>query len=177
MHAQILQDPMEKEIVNRVAKSKLITLDLETYYPKGTRFQIDLSQWLEEGLILREAIFRNNLEAHAWETYKDGFVAINCSTDAIIPAWAYMFVGARLEGIAKTTIVGTLENLETVLFVESLKSLDLNALKDRPVLIKGCSHLPVPPSAYVWATQRIQEVAKSVMYGEACSSVPVFKKS
>jgi hypothetical protein len=168
---------MEKEIVNRVANSKLITLDLETFYPKGTRFEIDLSQWLDEGLILREAIFRNSLKAHAWEAYQDGFVAINCSTDAIIPAWAYMLVGANLEGIAKTTIIGSLENLETVLFAESLKSLDLNTLKGRPVIIKGCSHLPVPPSAYVWATQRIMEVAKSVMYGEACSSVPIVKKT
>lgn len=168
---------MEKEIVNRVAKSKLITLDLEAFYPKGPRFEIDLSQWLEEGLILRETHFRNALKQHSWETYRGGFVAIHCSTDAIVPAWANMLVGSYLSGIAKTTIVGSAEDLETVLFAESLKTLDLDALKDRPVIIKGCSNLPVPASAYLWATQRIQKVARSVMYGEACSSVPIYKKS
>ncbi|MGB5508237.1 DUF2480 family protein [Robiginitalea sp.] len=167
---------MEKEIVNRVAKSKLITLDLEDFYPKGGRFEIDLSQWLEQGLILRETPFRNALKAHDWETYRDGFVAINCHSEAIIPAWAYMLVSSYLTEIAKTTIVGSLENLETMLFKDSLSALDLEALKDRPVIIKGCSSLPVPPSAYIWASQRVQTVAKSVMYGEACSSVPIFKK-
>ncbi|MGB5652201.1 MAG: DUF2480 family protein [Robiginitalea sp.] len=167
---------MEKEIVNRVAKSKLITLDLEDFYPKGDRYEIDLSQWLEHGLILRETPFRNALKGHSWEMYRDGFVAITCHSDAIVPAWAYMLVSAYLTEIAKTTVVGSLENLETVLFKDSLNALDLQTLKDRPVIIKGCSNLPVPPSAYVWAAQRIQTVAKSVMYGEACSSVPIFKK-
>jgi hypothetical protein len=168
---------MEKEIVNRVAKSKLVTLDLEAYYPKGARFELDLSQWLEEGLILREGDFRNALKAHPWETYRNGHVAIYCSTDAIVPVWAYMLAGTYLTGIAATTLAGSLEDLENVLFKEALASIDLEALRDRPVIIKGCSHLPVPPSAYVWAAQRIQPIAKSVMYGEACSSVPLYKKS
>lgn len=168
---------MEKEIVNRVARSKLITLDLEDFYPKGTRYALDLSQWLEEGLILREAHFRSALKSHRWETYRDACVAIHCSTDAIIPAWAYMLVGSYLKGIAGATVVGSPEELETVLFIEALENIDLEALRDRPVVIKGCSNLPVPLSAYVWASQRIQEVAKSVMFGEACSSVPIFKKS
>ena len=168
---------MEKEIVNRVAKSKLVTLDLEKLYPKGARFELDLSQWLEEGLILREASFRNALKEHPWETYENGHVAIYCSTDAIIPAWAYMLAGSYLSGIAATTLAGTPEDLETVLFKEALKTIDLEALRDRPVIIKGCSNLPVPLSAYVWASQLVQQVAKSVMYGEACSSVPIYKKS
>ena len=167
---------MEKEIVNRVAKSKLITVDLETYYPKGDRFEIDLSQWLDAGLILREAHFREALEQHQWEVYKDGYVAIHCSTEAIVPVWAYMLTGKYLEGIARDTVVGTPEVLETVLFREALNSLDVESLKDRPVIIKGCSNLPVPASAYVWAIQKIQKVAKSVLFGEACSSVPLFRK-
>ncbi|MDM9629999.1 DUF2480 family protein [Robiginitalea aurantiaca] len=168
---------MEKEIVNRVAKSKLTTLDLETFYPRGPRFEIDLSQWLDEGLILRETPFRNALKEHQWESYKDGYVAVHCSTDAIVPVWAYMLAGNYLKGIARETVVGSLEVLETILFREALSTIDLESLKDRPVIIKGCSNVPVPASAYVWAIQRIQEVAKSVMFGEACSSVPLFKRT
>jgi hypothetical protein len=171
------QRNMEKEIVNRVANSQLLTLDLETFYPKGPRFEVDISQWLEEGLILRETHFRNALKAYDWETYRGGFVAIHCSTDAIVPAWAYMLIGTALRGIAKKSIVGSSESLETLLFAEALETLDLDAFKGRPVIIKGCSNLPVPPSAYVWACQRVEEVARSVMYGEACSSVPIFKKT
>ena len=168
---------MEKEIVNRVAKSKLITLDLEDFYPKGNRYEIDLSQWLDEGLILREAHFRKALEQHQWEAYRDGYVAIYCSTDAIVPVWAYMLTGKYLQSIARDTVVGTPEVLETLLFREALNSMDLDSLKDRPVIIKGCTNLPVPASAYVWAIQKIQKVAKSVLFGEACSSVPLFRKT
>lgn len=167
---------MEGEIVNRVAKSPLITLDLEEFYPEGSRFGIDLSQWLEEGLILREQQFRDALKAHEWEVYSDGFVHLYCSTDAIVPAWAYMLIGSHLQGIAREVAVGSRELLETLLMRKRLKTMDLEAYRDRPVIIKGCSNLPVPSSAYVWALQRVQEVARSVMYGEACSAVPIFKK-
>ena len=167
---------MEGEIVNRVAKSPLITLDLEEFYPKGERFGIDLSQWLEEGLILREQKFRDALKAYAWETYTEGYVYLYCSTDAIVPAWAFMLIGSYLQGIAREVVVGSREVLETLLFRKGLKTMDLEAYRDRPVIIKGCSNLPVPSSAYVWALQKVQEVARSVMYGEACSAVPLFKK-
>ena len=167
---------MEGEIVNRVAKSPLLTLDLEEFYPKGGRFGIDLSQWLEEGLILREQPFRDSLKAHDWESYREGYVYLYCSTDAIVPAWAYMLIGSHLKGIAREVVVGSRELLETLLFRKGLKTMDLEAYRGRPVIIKGCSNLPVPSSAYVWALQRVQEVARSVMYGEACSAVPLFKK-
>ena len=167
---------MEGEIVNRVSKSPLVTLDLEDYYPKGERYGIDLSQWLEEGLILREKEFRDALKAHDWEAYRDSYVYLYCSTDAIVPAWAYMLIGSYLQGWAREVVVGSRELLETLMFRKRLKTLDLEAYRDRPVIIKGCSNLPVPPSAYVWALQRIQEVARSVMYGEACSAVPIYKK-
>ena len=167
---------MEGEIVNRVSQSKLVTLDLEEIYPKGERFHIDVSQWLEEGFILREKDFREALKSHDWSAYRDGFISMDCSTDAIVPAWAYMLIGSYLQGLAREVVVGSRELLETLMFRKRLKTLDLEAYRDRPVIIKGCSNLPVPPSAYVWALQRIQEVARSVMYGEACSPVPLFKK-
>ncbi|MDX1332653.1 MAG: DUF2480 family protein [Robiginitalea sp.] len=167
---------MEGEIVNRVAKSPLLTLDLEEFYPKGQRFGIDLSQWLEEGLILRDQPFRDTLKSHDWESYREGYVYLHCSTDAIVPAWAYMLIGSHLKGIAREVVVGSQELLETLLFRKRMKTLDLEAYRGRPVIIKGCSNLPVPSSAYVWALQRVQEVARSVMYGEACSAVPLFKK-
>jgi hypothetical protein len=167
---------MEGEIVNRVSKSKLVTLDLEEFYPKGERFHIDISQWLEEGFLLRERDFRDALKAHDWQAYTGGFVSMDCSTDAIVPAWAYMLLGSYLEGIAREVVVGTPQFLETILFRRQLKDLDVEAYRDLPVIIKGCSNLPVPGSAYVWAIQKVQQVARSVMYGEACSSVPLFKK-
>ena len=167
---------MEGEIVNRVAKSKLITLDLEELFPQGKRFGIDLSQWLEEGFVLRETDFRSAVKAHDWETYRDAYVHLFCSTDAIVPAWAYMLVGSYLQGIAREVVVGSRELLETQLFKGRLEALDLDPYQGRPVIVKGCSRLPVPPSAYVWALQRVQGVARSVMYGEACSSVPLYKQ-
>ena len=167
---------MEGEIVNRVSQSKLVTLDLEEIYPKGERFHIDVSQWLEEGFILREKDFREALKSHDWTAYRDGFISMACSTDAIVPVWAYMLLGSYLEGIAQRVVVGSPEFLETLLFREALEGLDLEPYKDVPVVIKGCSHLPVPESAYVWAQQQVQQVARSVMYGEACSAVPLFKK-
>ena len=167
---------MEGEIVNRVSKSPLVTLDLEEFYPKGERFGIDLSQWLEEGLILREKEFRDALKTHRWEAYRDAYVYLFCGTDAIVPAWAYMLIGSCLHEIAREVVVGSREQLETVIFCRRLETLDPEAYRDRPVIIKGCSNLPVPPSAYLWALQGVQEVARSVMYGEACSAVPLYKK-
>lgn len=167
---------MDGEIVNRVSQSKLVTLDLEELYPKGKRFHIDISQWLEEGFLLREKGFRQALKSHDWHQYNEAFVSMGCSTDAIVPAWAYMLLGSYLEGNARKVVVGTPEFLETLLFRERLEDLDLEPYRDLPVVIKGCSHLPVPQSAYVWALQQVQQVARSVMYGEACSAVPLFKK-
>lgn len=166
----------EGEIVNRVAKSPLITLDLESYYPKGPREGIDISQWLEEGLLLREKPFRDALKAEDWEKFKGAFVYLFCSTDAIVPAWAYMLITSHLQPYAARTVVGSKDLLETVLFQEAIAGIDPEEFRDKPVIIKGCSHLPVPNTAYVMALTHIQEVARSIQYGEACSSVPLFKK-
>ena len=167
---------MEGEIVNRVAKSPLITLDLEAYYPKGPRTGTEISQWLEEGLILREKPFRDALIAENWEPYQGAMVHLYCSTDAIVPAWAYMLITSYLNPYAKKVVVGTASLLETVLFQEALAEIDIEAYRDKPVIIKGCSHLPVPNTAYITALSRIQDVARSIQYGEACSSVPLYKK-
>ena len=163
------------EIVNRVSQSKLVTFNLEDFYPKGSRILMDIKDWLFEGLILREKDFRAQLEDHNWSVYKDSFVALTCSTDAIIPGWAYMLISTKLQPYAQKIIIGDLEMLESSLYQSILENLDVSEFVDKPVIIKGCSNKPVPANAYLWATTKIQSVAKSVMYGEACSSVPLFK--
>lgn len=164
------------DIINRVAQSKLITFDLEELYPKGRREVLDIKDWLHEGIILREKEFRNALDQYDWTSYKDAFVALTCSTDAIVPGWAFMLVASKLNAQAKKVVVGSLEDLETLLYQNALDFLDVSQFKDKPVIIKGCSNKPVPENAYIMAMTKIQQVAKSVMYGEACSAVPLFKK-
>ncbi|NAS10879.1 DUF2480 family protein [Poritiphilus flavus] len=164
------------EIVNRVAQSPLVTFDLEEYYPEGERVALDISDWLYEGLILREQEFRSHVASHDWAAYKDSYVALNCSTDAIIPGWAYMLITSMLEPHAKLTVIGDIEALETAIYQEVLADLDVSFLKDKPVIIKGCSNKPVPPNAYVLALSKIQKVAKKIQYGEACSSVPLYRR-
>ena len=164
------------EIVNRVAQSKLLTFDLEDYYPAGERVLLDIKEWLYEEIILKEKDFRAHVGNHDWEQYKNVFVALCCSSDAIIPGWAYMLVSTKLQPYAKKVVLGSLEDLETTLFQPIIEDLDISDFKDKPVIIKGCSNKPVPPNAYLWATIKLQAVAKSIMYGEACSSVPLFKR-
>ena len=164
------------EIVNRVAQSKLLTFDLEDYYPAGERLLLDIKEWLYEEIILKEKDFRAHVGNHDWEQYKNVFVALCCSSDAIIPGWAYMLISTKLQPYAKKVVLGSLEDLETTLFQAIIEDLDISDFKDKPVIIKGCSNKPVPPNAYLWATIKLQPVAKSIMYGEACSSVPLFKR-
>ena len=167
---------MPDEIINRVANSKLVTFNLEDYYPEGKRHQIDIKDWLFDGFFLKEKDFRTYVSIQDWTQYKDGFVALYCSTDAIIPTWAYMLVQTQLQPFAKKVVLGDLEQLESSLYQAIIEDLDVSEFEDKPVIIKGCSNKPVPPNAYVWATAKIQEVAKSVMFGEACSSVPLYKR-
>lgn len=167
---------MEKEIVNRVAQSKLVTFDLEDYYSKGERKVLDIKDWLYEGFILREKEFRAHVDAHDWSMYQEAYVALQCSSDAIIPGWAFMLVASKLQPYAKKVVQGNLETLETALYQTILEKLDVTEFADKPIIIKGCSKKPVPENAYLMAVAKIQEVAKSIMYGEACSSVPLFKR-
>lgn len=164
------------EIINKVANSALEVFDLEDYYPKGIRTQIDISQWLYEGFLLKEKDFREALKNHDWTQYHDCFVAIYCATDAVIPAWANILVTTYLIPFAKKVVSGTLYDLESTLYAEILPTLDYSIYLNKPIILKGCSKKPVPESAYILAIQKLQPVAKSIMYGEACSAVPLFKK-
>ncbi len=163
-------------IPNRVALSQLLTFDLEDYYPPGKRSVLDIKNWLFEGIILKEKDFRASVEKHAWEQYQDAYVALICSTDAIIPGWAFMLVAAKLQPFAKKIVQGGLEELESSIYQPILENLDLSKFKDKPVIIKGCSKKPVPPNAYIVIANRLQPLVKSLMYGEACSSVPLYKR-
>jgi len=168
---------MENEIINKVASANLINIDLEDYYTHGTRSSIDLKAQLFQELILKEKDFRNFIETNDWSQYQGHYVAVYCSSDAIIPVWAYMLVAAKLQPFAYKVFFGDLEDLETILYHEALSKLDLNNFRDQRIIIKGCGNLPVPRSAYFELTQLLRPVAKSIMYGEACSTVPIFKQS
>ncbi|MBT8264663.1 MAG: DUF2480 family protein [Muriicola sp.] len=167
---------MADEIINRVAASKLVTFDLEEYYPAGRRVLLDIKEWLYEDIILKEKDFRAHVADHDWKQYQDAFVALYCSSDAIIPGWAYMLVTTALQPYAQQVVLGDLEVLETAVYKSIIDKLDVSEYKDKPIIIKGCTNKPVPPNAYLWVTFKLQKVAKSIMYGEACSSVPLFKK-
>lgn len=167
---------MAEEIVNRVANSKLMTIDLEDLYPKGERVLFDISKWLLEGIVLREKDFRKEAEEHDWSQYSNRYVALYCSTDAIVPGWAYLLLSLHLAPYASKVVVGSLENIETVIFSEIIDKLDVSEYQDKPVIIKGCTHKPIPENAYVLLAQKLHPVARSIMYGEACSSVPLYKR-
>ena len=167
---------MQDEIINKVANSALEVFDLEDYYPSGIRTQIDISQWLLEGFLLKENDFREALKNHNWKQYENHYVAIDCSTDAIIPAWASILVTVYLSAFAKKVVMGSFSDIETALYQEILLTLDYSIYQDKSVILKGCSKKPVPESAYIMAIQKLQPFAKSIMYGEACSAVPLFKK-
>lgn len=167
---------MQDEIINRVAQSKLITFNLEDYYPKGERMVLDIKDWLFEGFILKEKEFRGFAESHDWSQYEGAYVAMHCSTDAIVPGWAYLLLSIKLSVFAKKAIQGTLEDLETLLYQSVIENLNVSEFQDKSVIIKGCSKKPVPANAYLFIAEKLRPVAKSIMYGEACSSVPLYKR-
>jgi len=167
---------MAEEIINRVANSKLKVIDLEDYYPEGNRITFDIKDWLLKGLVLREKEFRQYVSEHNWSQYQDSYVALHCSTDAIVPDWAYMLISVQLEDISKLTVIGSSEHLESILYTSIIAELDVSEYKDLPVIIKGCSNKPVPSNALVLLSQKLKPVAKSIMFGEACSSVPLYKR-
>ena len=167
---------MTDDIVNRVANSKLIAIDLEDFYPEGKRLVFDIKDWLFEGLVLREKDFWQHVKTHIWSQYQNNYVALTCSTDAIIPSWAYMLLTIHLEPYAKKVLVGDLESLEISIYQDIIADLDVSEFKDKPIIIKGCSNKPVPINAYLLLSSKLIPVAKSIMYGEACSSVPLYKR-
>ncbi|SDB60366.1 Protein of unknown function [Flavobacteriaceae bacterium MAR_2010_188] len=167
---------MQEEIVNRVALSKLIVIDLEDYYPVGQRILFDLSEWLHEGFVLREKEFRERIKTHDWEKYTDAFVAITCSSDAIVPTWAFTLVSLSMAPYAKVVISGNLIDLESSLYKDIINKIDIEPYKNKPIILKGCSNKPVPLNAYLGLANKLQPLVKSIMYGEACSAVPLYKK-
>ena len=167
---------MAEEIINRVAKSPLVTIDLEDFYPEGKRVVFDISDWLYEGLILKEKDFRESVEQHDFSQYKDNYIALTCKTDAIIPSWAYLLLTTKLVIFAKKIVVGNLELLETVIFQEIILNLDITNYKDKPIIIKGCSSKPIPETASTLLVEKLTPTAKSILFGEACSTVPLYKR-
>ncbi|MBI3518921.1 MAG: DUF2480 family protein [Bacteroidetes bacterium] len=166
---------MSDEIINKVANSGLITIDLEEYYPKGERVLFDLKPLLFHELILKEKDFREYIKQHDWTQYKDKLVAITCTADAIVPTWAFMLVSIALEPFAKKIVFGNIETLEAIVFGEALHSIRYADYQDKRVVIKGCSNLPVSTNAYVELVRGLKPFAKSIMYGEPCSTVPLYK--
>lgn len=167
----------EELIINRVAKSGLVTLDLEDYYHKGERVLYDLKDNLYMGLILKEKDFRDFLKTHDWTQYTDKNVAITCTEDAIIPTWAYMLLTIHLQPYANTVVFGNLEALEDKLFYDALATINPTDYIGARVVIKGCSKFPVPTSAYVEITRLLQPHVQTLLFGEPCSTVPLYKKS
>jgi hypothetical protein len=166
---------MENEIVNRVTASALRTFDLEECYTPGERVLLDIKDQLYEGLILREEPFRTWIKTHPWANYNGRLVAITCSADAIVPTWAYMLVAIALQPHAARVVFGNLAELEHQLFLDKLNQIDFSQYRQAKVVIKGCSKVYVPVSVYIEATNRLRPVVASLMFGEPCSTVPLFK--
>ena len=164
------------EIVNKVANSGLINFDISDLIPKGTRKGIDLKDFLFEGLILREADFRQKISEINPEDYKEEYVYIYNSADAVIPLWAYFLITAKISGFAEIIISGNRETLETILLHDVIQSYDFSYLEGKRVLVKGCSHAFVSENSYVELVDRLCPIVKSLMFGEACSNVPIFKQ-
>lgn len=168
----------EKPLVNKVAQKALITVDLETYFPNQEEIiSLDMKDFLFKGLILREADFRESVENTDWSNYKDKYVVLHCSTNAIIPMWAYMVLSAQISPFAKDVACSSPEHAIEIFLYRNLAKLDMESFKNQRVVVKGCGDRKVPEAAFVQITGQLSKVARVVMYGEPCSTVPVFKKS
>lgn len=168
---------MEDQIINRVANSGLVSFDLETLYPEGERVVLDIKDTLFMGMVLKEKDYRDWIKNHDWKQYLGKNVAIQCSTEAIIPTWAYMLVASKLSGIAAHFVFGNLSDLENSLYQKALSHINPDDYKDQRVVVKGCGTKQVPESAYVELSRLLLPVVKTLMFGEPCSTVPVYKKN
>tara|TARA_Y100000766_G_scaffold22342_1_gene15549 strand:+ start:6147 stop:6647 length:501 start_codon:yes stop_codon:yes gene_type:complete len=164
-------------IENRVEKSGIITIDLVDYIPKGFQYVIDIKDFMQDGLVLREKDFRQRIKDKDWSEFKDSFVAVTNSSEGIIPLWAYMLISSALQPYCSLIVRGNKSHLKGALLKRSIEAIDETEYKDKRVIIKGCGKEPIPESAYINITQKLQPVVRSLMFGEACSTVPVFKKS
>ena len=167
---------MNDPFINKVAESGLITLDPEKYYPRGETSVFDLKDFLFMGLILKEKDYREALKVFDWEQYRDKIVAVTCSADAVIPVWAYMLAASYLQPVVKDMVLGDEKELHKTIFLKNLSQIDTNEFTDKRVVIKGCGETPIGDFVYMELTKLLRPVAKSIMYGEPCSTVPVYKK-
>ena len=167
---------MNEPIINKVAESGLVTLNPESFYPREESAVFDLKDHLFMGLILKEKDFREALKKMDWEQFRGKQVAVTCSADAIIPVWAYMLVAAYLQPVAKDLLMGDEKELHRAQFLQNLSAIDLEEYRDKRVVIKGCGDTPIGDFVYMELTRLLRPVVKSIMYGEPCSTVPVYKK-
>ncbi len=167
---------MSDAIVNKVSESGLITLDLEQYYPREEVVLFDLKDYLFMGLILKEKDFREALKNRDWEAYRNKYVGVTCSADAIIPPWAYMLAASYLQPVAKDVIMGDEKEVHKTIFLQNIQGIDVNEFTGQRVVVKGCGETPIGEFAYMEITKRLRPVAKTIMYGEPCSTVPIYKK-
>lgn len=164
------------ELINKVAQSGLITIDLEDFFPKETIVELDIKDFLFRGLILKELEFRSAIKTHDWSIFKDKTVAVFCSTEAILPQWSYMLVSTYLLPQTNNIFFGNAENVEYNLFLDNIKKIDETKYLDEKIVIKGCGTKTVTGEAYLEITKKLQPVVKSLMFGEPCSTVPIYKK-
>jgi len=168
---------MNDPLINKVAGSGLVTIDLEQYYPKEDTAVFDMKDHLFMGLILKEKEFRESLKQLDWSIFRDRNVAITCSADAIIPVWAYMLVASYLQPVARDVVMGDEKELHKAIFLRNLARININEFQDKRVVIKGCGETPIGDFAYMEITKLLRPVVKSIMYGEPCSTGPIFKKT
>ncbi|WKW45939.1 DUF2480 family protein [Myroides sp. JBRI-B21084] len=167
---------MTNEIVNKVAQSSLVVFDLEDYYPEQEAVVLDISQWLFQGFILKEKEFRAALQNFDFSIYNNKLIALTCTTDAILPSWAFMLVTVYVQPYAQMVNQGSVNDLYIAYYQQLINTIDFSIYQDQPVIIKGCSKKAIPEEAYVMATKKMMLYARSVMFGEACSAVPIYKR-
>ena len=166
----------ETILLNKVAESGLVTINLEAFYPKEEIAVFDLKDFLFMGLILKEKDFRAAMQATDWENYRNKNVAVTCTADAVIPVWAYMLVAVNLQPLAKNIFVGNEAALIDTLILKNIDAFNVDEFAGKRIVIKGCGDLSIHESAYLAITTKLRPQAKSIMYGEPCSTVPVYKK-
>lgn len=168
---------MNDRIVNRVEQSGLIQINLDEFYPQGERVSFDLKAGLHDGMILIEKEFRDFVEQINWKEYQHQFVHVYCSEDAIVPLWAFMLIVSKLKPYARQVVMGTEADLEKAIFNHIFNEHDFTQYDNKNVIVKGCGKNPIPESVFVEFTNRLQDHARKIMFGEACSAVPLYKKN
>jgi len=167
---------MEEAFINKVSESSIVSLDLEEFYPKDEIALFDMKDYLFMGLILKEKDFRESLKVLDLSVYTNKVVAVTCSADAVIPMWAYMLAASYIQPVAIEVAFGTVEEVKAIVLLKNISNLPITDYTDKRVVIKGCGEMPIGEAAYLQATKLLRPVAKSIMYGEPCSTVPIYKR-